>query len=100
MAKQESAFLIFEDQLNKIIACLHVLMERNINNTGLRDFVEQLENLRPYEELLDEYIDQRLFEEKTRSMKPDSMEDMLNDLGLTLNRDEDETNWSYNRLSW
>ena len=92
MAKQESAFLIFEDQLNKIIACLHVLMERNINNTGLRDFVEQLENLRPYEELLDEYIDQRLFEEKTRSMKPDSMEDMLNDLGLTLNRDEDETN--------
>jgi hypothetical protein len=92
MAKQESAFLIFEDQLNKIIACLHVLMERNVNNTGLRDFVEQLENLRPYEELLDEYIDQRLFEEKTRSMRPDSMEDMLNDLGITLKRDDNETN--------
>ena len=67
-------------------------MERNVNNVGLRDFVEQLENLRPYEELLDEYIDQRLFEEKTRSMRPDSMEDMLNDLGLTLNRDDNETN--------
>jgi hypothetical protein len=92
MAKQESAFLIFEDQLNKIIACLHVLMERNVNNTGLRDFVEQLENLTPYEELLDEYIDQRLFEEKTRSMRPDSMEDMLNDLGITLKRDDNETN--------
>ena len=67
-------------------------MERNVNNVGLRDFVEQLENLRPYEELLDEYIDQRLFEEKTKSMRPDSMEDMLNDLGLTLNRDDNETN--------
>ena len=33
-------------------------------------------------------------------MKPDSMEDMLNDLGLTINRDDNETNWSYNRLSW
>ena len=92
MAKKDSAFLIFGDQLNKIIACLHVLMERNVNNVGLRDFVEQLETLRPYEELLDEYIDQRLFEEKLNSMKPDSMEDMLNDLGLTLNRDNDETN--------
>ncbi len=40
----------------------------------------------------DEYIDQRMFEEKTRSIKPDSMEDMLNDLGLTLNRDDNETN--------
>jgi len=92
MARKDSAFLIFGDQLNKIIACLHVLMERNVNNVGLRDFVEQLETLRPYEEMLDEYIDQRMFEEKTRSMKPDSMEDMLNDLGLTLRRDDNETN--------
>ena len=92
MARKDSAFLIFGDQLNKIIACLHVLMERNVNNVGLRDFVEQLETLRPYEEMLDEYIDQRLFEEKTKSMRPDSMEDMLNDLGLTLNRDDNETN--------
>lgn len=91
MASKDSAFLIFGDQLNKIIACLHVLMERNVNNQGLRDFVEQLESLRPYEELLDEYIDQRLFEEKTKSMRPDSMEDMLNDLGLTLNRNDNET---------
>ncbi len=100
MARKDSAFLIFGDQLNKIIACLHVLMERNVNNVGLRDFVEQLETLRPYEEMLDEYIDQRLFEEKTKSMRPDSMEDMLNDLGLTLRRDNDETNWSYKGLSW
>jgi hypothetical protein len=28
------------------------------------------------------------------------MEDMLNDLGLTLKRDDNETNWSYNRFSW
>ena len=89
--RKNSAFLVFGDQLNKIIACLHVLMERNVNNMGLRDFVEQLETLRPYEELLDEYIDQRLFEEKTKHMKPDSMEDMLNDLGLTINRDDNET---------
>ena len=90
--RKNSAFLVFGDQLNKIIACLHLLIERNVNNEGLREFTEQLENLRPYEELLDEYIDQRMFEERTRSIKPDSMEDMLNDLGLTLNRDDNETN--------
>jgi hypothetical protein len=90
--RKESAFLIFGDQLNKIIACLHLLIERNVNNEGLRDFTETLENLRPYEELLDEYIDQRMFEEKTKKVRVDSMEDMLNDLGLTLKRDDNETN--------
>jgi hypothetical protein len=90
--KKNSAFLIFGEQLNKIIACLHLLIERNVNNDGLRDFTETLENLRPYEELLDEYIDGRLMEERTKGLQVDSMEDMLNDLGLTLKRDDNETN--------
>ena len=84
--------MVFGDQLNKIIACLHLLIERNVNNEGLREFIEILENLRPYEELLDEYIDQKMLEEKTQGLQVDSMEDMLNDLGLTLNRDDNETN--------
>ena len=92
MAKKESAFLIFGEQLNKIIACLHVLMERNVNNVGLRDFVEQLETLRPYEELLDEYIEDSVAAKALSNIKVDSMEDMLNDLGLTLRRDDNETN--------
>ncbi len=50
--RKNTAFLVFGEQLNKIIACLHLLIERNVNNEGLREFTEQLENLRPYEELL------------------------------------------------
>ena len=83
--------MVFGDQLNKILACLHLLIERNVNNEGLREFIEILENLRPYEELLDEYIDQKMLEEKTQRVRVDSMEAMLNDLGLTLNRDDNET---------
>ena len=88
--KKESAFLIFGDQLNKIIACLHLLIERNVNNEGLMDFTETLENLRPYEELLDEYIDNRLMEESVKNFKVDSMEQMLNELGITRFRDNEE----------
>ena len=88
--KKESAFLIFGDQLNKIIACLHLLIERNVNNEGLMDFTETLENLRPYEELLDEYIDNRLMEESSKNFKVDSMEQMLNELGITRFRDNEE----------
>ena len=88
--KKESAFLIFGDQLNKIIACLHLLIERNVNNGGLMDFTETLENLRPYEELLDEYIDNRLMEESAKNFKVDSMEQMLNELGITRFRDNEE----------
>lgn len=89
--RKNSAFLVFGDQLNKILACLHLLIERNVNNEGLREFIEVLENLRPYEELLDEYIDQKMIDEKTQRVRVDSMEAMLNDLGLTLNRDDNET---------
>ena len=88
--KKDSAFLIFGDQLNKIIACLHLLIERNVNNEGLMDFTETLENLRPYEELLDEYIDNRLMEESAKNFKVDSMEQMLNELGITRFRDNEE----------
>ncbi len=88
--KKESAFLLFGEQLNKIIACLHLLIERNVNNEGLMDFTESLENLRPYEELLDEYIDNRLIEESTKNLKVDSMEQMLNELGITRFRDNEE----------
>lgn len=90
--KKESAFLIFGEQLNKIIACLHLLMERNINNEGLRDFVEVLETLRPYEEMLDEYIEDSAAAKALSNIKVDSMEDMLNELGITLKRDDNETN--------
>jgi hypothetical protein len=31
-------------------------------------------------------------EERTKGLQVDSMEDMLNDLGLTLKRDDNETN--------
>jgi hypothetical protein len=86
--KKNSAFLIFGEQLNKIIACLHLLMERNVNNQGLRDFVDLLEDMKPYEEMLDEYIE----EQNKKDYKVDSMEQMLNELGITRYRSDDEKN--------
>jgi|TARA_B100001094_G_scaffold332425_1_gene404406 hypothetical protein len=86
--KKNSAFLIFGEQLNKIIACLHLLLERNVNNKGLNKFIKQLEDIKPYEELLDEYIEDSEAAKVISNLKVDSMEQMLNDLGLTLKRDD------------
>tara|TARA_Y100000385_G_C12845317_1_gene530639 strand:- start:298 stop:570 length:273 start_codon:yes stop_codon:yes gene_type:complete len=86
--KKNSAFLIFGEQLNKIIACLHLLLERNVNNKGLSEFIKQLESIKPYEELLDEYIEDSEAAKVISNLKVDSMEQMLNDLGLTLKRDD------------
>lgn len=86
--KKNSAFLIFGEQLNKIIACLHLLLERNVNNKGLNEFIKQLESIKPYEELLDEYIEDSEAAKVISNLKVDSMEQMLNDLGLTLKRDD------------
>ena len=86
--KKNSAFLIFGEQLNKIIACLHLLLERNVNNNGLSEFIKQLESIKPYEELLDEFIEDSEAAKVISNLKVDSMEQMLNDLGLTLKRDD------------
>ena len=74
--------------MNKIIACLHLLLERNVNNKGLNKFIKQLEDIKPYEELLDEYIEDSEAAKVISNLKVDSMEQMLNDLGLTLKRDD------------
>jgi hypothetical protein len=87
--KKNSAFLIFGEQLNKIIACLHLLLERNVNNKGLGEFIKQLESIKPYEELLDEFIEDSEAAKVISNLKVDSMEQMLNDLGLTLKRDDE-----------
>jgi len=87
--KKNSAFLIFGEQLNKIIACLHLLLERNVNNNGLSEFIKQLESIKPYEELLDEFIEDSEAAKVISNLKVDSMEQMLNDLGLTLKRDDE-----------
>ena len=86
MYKKDSAFLIFGDQLNKIIQCLEILLQRNPNQVSLVEFIEKLENLKPYEEMLDDFIDYDI------NLEPDSMEadmeEMLNKLGISLPKDK------------
>ena len=86
MYKKDSAFLIFGDQLNKIIQCLEILLQRNPNQVSLVEFIEKLENLKPYEEMLDDFIDYDI------NLEPDSMEadmeEKLNKLGISLPKDK------------
>ena len=44
------------------------------------------------EEMLDEYIEDSVAAKSLSNIKVDSMEDMLNELGITLKRDDNEAN--------
>ena len=50
------AFLLFGAELNKIIAALQYLSKKNSTSSKVKKFIEQLKNLRSYDELLDEVI--------------------------------------------
>tara|TARA_B100000900_G_scaffold385043_1_gene374393 strand:- start:8 stop:244 length:237 start_codon:yes stop_codon:yes gene_type:complete len=70
---KKEAYILFGDQLNRIMQCLYVLKKRNSDIEGLSLFIEQLETMPSYDSLLSK------FEEED-----DTMESWLNSIGLTL----------------
>ena len=73
---QKEAYILFGEQLNRIMKCLYVLKNRNSDVDGLSRFIEQLETMPSYDELLGKFED--IDEED------DGMESWLNSLGITL----------------
>ena len=70
---QKEAYILFGDQLNKILKCLYVLKSRNNDIDGLSRFIEQLETMPSYDDMLSKFED-----------SDDDLEDLLNGFGLTL----------------
>ena len=50
------AFMLFGKELNKIIAALQYLSDRNPDTQSLNKFIDRLINMRSYDEMLDEMI--------------------------------------------
>ena len=70
---QKEAYILFGDQLNKIMKCLYILKSRNNDVDGLSRFIEQLETMPSYDDMLSKFED-----------SDDDLEDPLNGFGLTL----------------
>ena len=70
---QKEAYILFGDQLNKIMKCLYILKSRNNDVDGLSRFIEQLETMPSYDDMLSKFED-----------SDDDLEDLLNGFGLTL----------------
>ena len=50
------AYLLFGKELNKIIAALQYLSDRNPGVEGMNKFIQKLRNMRSYDQMLDEMI--------------------------------------------
>ena len=70
---QKEAYILFGDQLNKIMKCLYILKSRNNDVDGLSRFIEQLETMPSYDDMLSKFED-----------SDDDLEDLLNGFGLKL----------------
>ena len=53
---KNECFLLFGEDLNKIIAMLEILQHKHPGVEDLHDFVENLKGLRSYDEMLDQLI--------------------------------------------
>ena len=51
-----AAFMLFGEEVNKIIAALQYLSDRNPDVPGMNEFIQRLKNMRSYDDMLDEMI--------------------------------------------
>ena len=78
------AFLLFGAELNKVIAALQYLSDKNPNVEGMNKFIQKLRNMRSYDVMLDEMISKTkgvIFPDgyKLRKDPPMSREEALKD---------------------
>ena len=52
----DECYLLFGKELNKIIAMLQMLADRNPNVDELGDFIDKMKSMRSYDEMLDSMI--------------------------------------------
>ena len=98
MWKDDSkSYLVFGHQLNQVIAVLQMVSDNYPNLKKLNTFVRQLIEMRPYDDMLDEFIfgDQKSYpKDKTEPSSKDVMtlEDIMNDLQLRFMDARDKDN--------
>ena len=71
------AFMLFGKELNKIIAALQYLSDKNPDVDGMNKFIQKLRNMRSYDTMLDELIYKT--KDKLRKDSPISNEEALRD---------------------
>ncbi len=81
------SYLIFGKQLNHIIIILQMMSDKYPDIQKLNNFVQSLKDMRPYDDMLDEFIfgDQKSYPIDKRPIgKRDSMtlDEIMNDLQL------------------
>jgi hypothetical protein len=83
--EDDKSFLVFGKQMNQIIAMLQMISDRNPDIQKLNEFIQYLKDLRPYEDMLGEFMfDKEYPDDKKPIGERDAMtlDEMMDDLQL------------------
>ena len=85
-------YLLFGKELNKIIAMLQMLADRNPNVDELGDFIDKMKSMRSYDEMLDSMIMEKRVKDISEKQKGNdglSLNEILKDLDIRKWKDSD-----------
>ena len=85
-------YLLFGKELNKIIAMLQMLADRNPNVDELGDFIDKMKSMRSYDEMLDSMIMETRVKDISEKQKGNdglSLNEILKDLDIRKWKDSD-----------
>ena len=88
----DECYLLFGKELNKIIAMLQMLADRNPNVDELGDFIDKMKSMRSYDELLDSMIMETRVKDISEKQKGNdglSLNEILKDLDIRKWKDSD-----------
>ena len=83
--EDDKSFLVFGKQMNQIITMLQMISDRNPDIQKLNEFIQYLKDLRPYEDMLGEFMfDKKYPDDKKPVGERDAMtlDEMMDDLQL------------------
>ena len=88
----DECYLLFGKELNKIIAMLQMLADRNPDVDRLGEFIENLKTMRSYDEMLDSMIMETRVKDISEKQKGNdglSLNEILKDLDIRNWKDSD-----------
>ena len=88
----DECYLLFGKDLNKIIAMLQMLADRNPNVDELGDFIDKMKSMRSYDEMLDSMIMETRVKDISEKQKGNdglSLNEILKDLDIRKWKDSD-----------
>jgi len=88
----DECYLLFGKELNKIIAMLQMLADRNPNVDELGDFINKMKSMRSYDEMLDSMIMETRVKDISEKQKGNdglSLNEILKDLDIRKWKDSD-----------